>query len=218
METKICTKCKEEKEIGDFYIRRSRNNQPKSICKKCESLRFAKPIKIIPDLEGEIWKDVVGFEGIYIVSNKERVRRIMHRTHPTNKLMTNTLTPSGYVCVSLTANGKGKYSLLHIVVAKAFIPNPLNLPEVNHIDGNKANNKAENLEWNTSLENIQHAWKTGLSTPKKGESHSQSVLTEKDVLEIRAIKGMTKRDIGKLYNIGEAMVGKIIHRHRWTHI
>ncbi len=217
METKTCTKCQEEKEITNFYIRRTRNNQPKSICKECESKQKATPFVIIPDLEGEIWKDIDGFEGIYVVSNMGRVKRIMHRKNPTNTIMNTTLNSNGYHHLMLTVNGKGYGRILSILVAKAFIPNPENKPQVNHLNG-KDDNRAESLEWNTALENIQHAWRTGLATARKGEASNKAKLTEKEVLEIRAIKGMTKKDIGKLYNIGEAAVGKIIQRQRWTHI
>jgi hypothetical protein len=217
METKTCTKCKVEQDINNFYVRRSRNNQPKSICKKCESIQKAKPIEVVPDLEGEIWKDIAGFEGIYVVSNMGRVKRIMHRKNPTNTIMNTTLNGGGYHHLMLTVNGKGHSKILSILVATAFIPNPENKPQVNHLNG-KDDNRAESLEWNTSKENIRHAWDNGLSKPKLGTLNGNAVLTEKEVLEIRAIEGMTKRDIGKLYNIGEAAVGKIINRQRWCHI
>lgn len=217
MENKICTKCKLNKRLEDFYVRRARNNQPKSICKNCESIQKAKPVDIVPDLEGEIWKDIEGFESIYLVSNMGRIKRIMHRKNPTNTLMKTTLNTGGYHRISLTVNGKGYSRILSRLVAIAFIPNPKNKPQVNHLNG-KDDNRAESLEWNTSKENINHAWETGLSTPKNGILNGNSVLTEKEVIEIRAIKGISKREIATLYNIGEAAVGKIIHRQRWNHI
>jgi hypothetical protein len=217
MESKTCTKCKVEQNIENFYIRRSRNNQPKSICKKCESIQKARPIEVVPDLKGEIWKDIAGFEGIYVVSNMGRVKRIMHRKNPTNTIMNTTLNQAGYHHLMLTVKGRGYGKILSILVATAFIPNPENKPQVNHLKG-KDDNRAESLEWNTSKENINHAWRTGLCTAKKGEKHNLSKLTEKEVLEIRAIKGMSKREIATLYNIGETAVGKIINRQRWKHI
>ena len=217
METKTCTKCNIDQDIENFYIRRSRNNQRKSICKGCESIQKAKPIEVVPDLEGEIWKDIEGYEGIYLVSNKGRVKRIMHRKNPTNTIINTSLNATGYHKIALTLNGKGFCKILSRLVAQAFIPNPENKPQVNHLKG-KDDNRAESLEWSTSKENINHAWETGLSTAKKGDKHNMAKLTEKEVLEIRAIKGMTKKDIGKLYNIGEAAVGKIIYRQRWKHI
>lgn len=225
MESKICTRCKTEQDVENFYVRRTRNNQRKSICKECESKQKAKPVEIVPDLEGEVWKDVVGFEGVYVVSNLARLKRIMHRKNPTNTLMESTLNPQGYFRNTLCLNGKRYEKRLARLVAMAHIPNPENKPEVNHIGidengrpGNKNDNRAISLEWSTSKENIDHAWENGLSKPLNGIANGNSVLTEKEVLEIRAIKGMTKRDIAKLYNIGEAAVGKIINGKRWKHL
>lgn len=217
MESKTCTKCQIDQNIENFYIRRTRGNQRKSICKECESKSKAKPVEIVPDLEGEIWKDIEGFEKIYLVSNLARVKRIMHRKNPTNTIMTTSLNSNGYHRLSLCLNGKRYDRILSRLVAIAHIPNPDNKPEVNHLRG-KDDNRACSLEWSTTKENIRHAWDTGLSTSKKGQDANMSKLTEKEVLEIRAIKGMTKRNIAKLYNIGEAAVGKIINRQRWTHI
>lgn len=216
METKTCTKCKVEQEISGFYIRRSRNNQPKSICKKCESIQKARPIEIVPDLEGEIWKDILGFEGIYVVSNMGRVKRVMHRKHPTNTIINTSLNATGYHKIALTLNGKGYCKILSRLVAIAFIPNPENKPQVNHLNG-KDDNRTESLEWNTSKENINHAWKTGLSKPAYGTSNGNSVLTEKDVLEIRK-SSLTPLEISLKYNVKREQIYKILKRKRWSHI
>lgn len=74
---------------------------------------------------------------------------------------------SGYLKVGLSVDGIHKYYLVHRLVAQAFIPNPNNLPQVNHIDGNKLNNHVDNLEWVSSYENQQHAVKNGLRPLKK---------------------------------------------------
>jgi hypothetical protein len=70
-----------------------------------------------------------------------------------------------YLCVDLYANKKAKRKQIHRLIAENFIPNPLNKPFVNHIDGDKYNNKIENLEWCTAKENIHHAWRIGLCKP-----------------------------------------------------
>ena len=118
----------------------------------------------------EIWKDVVGYEGLYQVSNQGRVKsyahlvkcRNGHRTQP-SKVLTNCFD-GNYYHVTLFKNNKRKVALVHRLVADAFISNPLNKETVNHIDGNKKNNFVGNLEWATNSENTQHAFKTGLST------------------------------------------------------
>ena len=222
METKICTKCNVEKSTNLFYVRKIGFDKIKSICKECESKSKAPKIVLVSDLDGEVWKDVIDYDGIYIgvyqVSNFCRLKRIMHRKNPTSKLINAFVFEDGYICVTLAKNGKTKFTGIHRLIASAFILNPENKPEVNHKDGNKHNNSIDNLEWNTSIENKKHAFDTGLNEARKGEKSHFSKLTEKEVLEIRSIKGMTKRDIGILYNIGEAAVGKIINRKRWTHI
>ena len=111
----------------------------------------------------EIWKDVVGFEDYYQVSNLGRVKRIKggRGTH-IGKILHGAPATDGYWRVLLRKNSKSKCVNVHILVAKAFIPNPDNKPEVNHIDGNKLNNACSNLEWVSHKENMDHAWKNGL--------------------------------------------------------
>ena len=221
METRICTRCKDEQDIDSFYVRKKGSERRKSICKECESQLKARKVKHIPDLEGEIWTDWVGLEGIYLASNKGRFRRIMHRKNPTNKLVKPFIHEDGegYVQVATSYLGKPVAHLAHRVVAMAFIPNPLNLPEVNHKDGNKSNNCVENLEWCTSLENVRESWRMGLSKPQKGVAHGGAKLTESQVLEIRALEGkMTQKAIGLIYGVNHQAIYKILKRIRWGHI
>lgn len=100
----------------------------------------------------EIWKDVAGYEGRYSVSNQGRVY-----SHVTKKLLQSGATGwsnGGYYCVGLRKDGQTKMKYIHRLVAEAFIPNPGNKPEVNHIDHNNHNNRADNLEWVTHTENV----------------------------------------------------------------
>ena len=105
----------------------------------------------------ETWKPVVGFEGYYEVSDRGRVRsvdRLVNRRGGTKSLRRGRMLKlssysNGYLKVSLAKEGKQTYHLVHRLVASAFIPNPNNYPCVNHIDENKKNNKAVNLEWCT---------------------------------------------------------------------
>ena len=121
--------------------------------------------------ENEIWKQMEESSN-YLISNLGRVKRkpyVVNKSDGTiqtykEKLCTIHHTSVNYCFVNLqiASNTKKAYSL-HRLVAKYFIPNPLNLPEVNHIDGNKDNNKVSNLEWCTSAENQTHAVQTGLA-------------------------------------------------------
>ena len=100
----------------------------------------------------EIWKDIEGFEGKYQVSSWGRVRNAI-----TECIIKPYRNHKGYLKIGLTKGDKCVKFRLHRLVAKAFIPNPDNLPQVNHKDGNKANNSFTNLEWVTNIDNAQHA-------------------------------------------------------------
>lgn len=108
----------------------------------------------------EIWKDIRGYEGIYVISNLGRVKSNTKLLH----LNTNTY---GYKHVTLSKGNAQKTVLVHRLVASAFIENPLGLPQINHKDGNKSNNASDNLEWVTQKSNNRHAIETHLRKAKK---------------------------------------------------
>lgn len=111
----------------------------------------------------EIWRDVVGYEGLYKVST---YANILSYQHDEPKLLKHSILPKGYHFVYLYNDGERHGFGVHVLVAKAFLPNPFNKPEVNHKDGNKDNNTVWNLEWNTYSENNKHAVITGLNKPR----------------------------------------------------
>ena len=108
----------------------------------------------IESLENEIWKEVEGYEGIYYVSNLGRV-------HNKRKIMKTYVINSGYLCIDLTVNKRKTKNLVHRLVAKAFVENNNSYTEVNHINEDKKDNRAENLEWCTSSLNKRHSIKSG---------------------------------------------------------
>lgn len=121
----------------------------------------------------EEWKDIKGYEGFYEVSNTGKIRSLDHYIRQKNnskklhkgKILNTWSDKIGYIVVGLNKYNKYKIKKVHRLVAEAFIPNPENKSDVNHKDGNKANNCVNNLEWNTRAENMQHAYNTGLSKP-----------------------------------------------------
>lgn len=100
----------------------------------------------------EIWKDIEGYEGLYLVSNKGNILNIKRGRKL--KLCTDG---AGYAFVCLSKGGIKSNPVVHRLVAKAFIPNPLNLPQVNHKDEDKMNPAADNLEWCTAQQNIEYS-------------------------------------------------------------
>lgn len=109
----------------------------------------------------EIWKDIPEFEGLYQISNLGNVRSLYSGSY---HIISQFSIPSGYMYVSLHKAGKKINRSVHRLVAKAFIDNPCNLKDVNHIDGNKQNNVVSNLEWCSHKDNMKHAVYTGLHT------------------------------------------------------
>ena len=108
----------------------------------------------------------------------------------------------------------------HQLIAKAFVPNPDDLPQINHIDGNKLNNDAENLEWVSSSANIKHAYAIGLMNVG-GEKNPAAKLTEDDVIRIRALYETDKYTYGvlaEMFGVSKSTVYQIIKRKLWKHI
>ena len=112
----------------------------------------------------EIWKDVIGYETLYKISNLGRIYSLTKQSLKSTRKKSN-----GYIICDLCKNGKVNTKHIHRLVAEAFIPNPNNYLEVNHKDGNKTNNCVNNLEWCSKKQNMEHAVKTGLI--KTGVNH-----------------------------------------------
>ena len=121
-----------------------------------------------PDPELEVWKPIAGYEGLYEVSTYGRVRRIFRYGRPYITLCKPKITRDGYFESTLVKDNKSKSIRTHRLVATAFCDNPDGKKEVNHIDGDKLNNFAENLEWCTSSENQIHAYRLGLQKVSGG--------------------------------------------------
>ena len=121
-------------------------------------------------MQEEIWKDVVGYESLYQVSNLGNVKSMKYAYINKIRILTFHYNKKGYRRVHLTKNKIDKYLSVHRLVAEAFIPNPNNYPQVNHKDGNKLNNSVDNLEWCTNEYNFQHALRFSLKNRKTCQS------------------------------------------------
>lgn len=175
----------------------------------------------------EIWKDIEGYEGLYQVSNLGRVKSLSREVvRPTlGKYTTLEIIrkshydKDGYLTLSLSKGSKYKLFKIHRLVATAFIPNPENKPQVNHINGIKTDNTLENLEWVTASENVRHAYESGLVVSLKGEKHNMCKLTSELVKLIRNdLMIMTQKKVAEKYGISQQHVSDINTGKRWKHI
>lgn len=181
---KQCTNCGQIKELEAFttlkLAKKTNLLVKRGMCKQCfawkKSLRSIKASHKIKNLPGEIWRSVPNFENVYEVSNKGRIKSLKRASRKLphgspfftqDMIMKLSHNGSGYLKVTLKQPATKVYKnlLVHRLVAQAFLQNPQSLREVNHLDGDKKNNKIENLAWVSSRENKIHAIQLGLMNP-----------------------------------------------------
>jgi len=164
-------------------------------------------------LDGEVLASIKGISE-YAVSNKSRVVNLKEMT-----LVKPKIDREGYWKVTLFIDGKRLERRLHRIVAEAFIPNPLNLPFVNHIDGVKTNAEITNLEWVSPKGNAEHASKIGLLA--RGEDSPNAKITEDQAKSILAdsINGLSNEQILARHPYAtKSIIAKIANRTRWKHL
>lgn len=158
-------------------------------------------------------KPIVGFEDYKINQFGEVINK-----H--DKMLKHSTDRYGYKFVTLYRNKKPNIKYIHRLVALSFIPNPDNKETVNHINGNKGDNKLENLEWATYSENIRHAYKLGLSSVHKqfGEKSGTAKLNRQKVAEIRALTATRKykqKEIAEMYGVKRETIRKVTNNLSW---
>lgn len=177
----------------------------------------------------ETWKDIKGYEGLYQVSKSGKIKTLPREVRNTEKsfrkLGEKIHIPcdngNGYKYVTLSSNRKVNHVYIHRAVAEAFLCNCFELPEVNHIDGDKSNNHIDNLEWCTRGENMKHAHKSGLTFSHKGEDSYNAKLTEEKVLKVRELFATGKYmqiTLADMFGISRGYIHAIVHRTKWKHI
>jgi hypothetical protein len=177
----------------------------------------------------EIWKDVIGYEGLYRVSNhgniiarKKRIWNAHRGIYLTlkEKLMRPTVCWNGrnyyFKTVKFRKNGEYRLFVVSRLIATMFCKNKFNKPEVNHKDANPLNNYYKNLEWCTRQENINHSVKNNLVW--RGSRLSSAKLKESQIPKIRELANhKSQHKIAKIYGVSQSVIMKILQNKTWTH-
>lgn len=162
----------------------------------------------------EEWKDIQGFRDLYQISNLGRVRR-----KDTLKVLKPLTLSKGYKGIRLYINNiKAKTQKIHRLVATYYIDNPLNLSQVNHKDGNKSNNRVENLEWCSNDYNMNHAVVNALIL--KGEKRTSSKCTESSLYYLQPLidYGFTIKQLSIVFNMSKNAMKEIIRGNTYKHL
>lgn len=167
----------------------------------------------------EIWKDIKGWEGIYQVSNVGRVKSLKRFLVKEERIMGLHDNGRGYLNVRLRKDSRGNVKYIHRLVAETFISNLENKQEVNHKNGDKSDNRVENLEWCSPEENREHAIRTGLMA-FEGENNGMAKFSQQTILELRKefeLGDKTRKELSEKYGISLTHTRSIINKSRWNH-
>lgn len=162
----------------------------------------------------EVWKEVIGFGGNYMISDNGKVYS-RPRMGSKNNFLNGHITDKGYHQYCLRSH-KSKLMFTHVLVALHFVPNPENKPHVNHIDGNKLNNHFSNLEWVTPSENNIHAIRMGLRNKQRKK---QKFASREEVLKIRELYPTTSQvKLSQMFSISRHSIQRIGTGISYKHI
>ena len=163
----------------------------------------------------ETWKNIKGYEGLYQVSSMGRVksleRKVRHGRTVKERILKPYMDRGGYLLVGLCAGGKRKTLKVHRLVCEAFHDNPDNKLDVNHINENKTDNRACNLEWNTRRENLNHGTRNERSAKALSKPICQYTLDEK-IVKTWASLTEVKRQTG----FGQSHISEVANGNRKT--
>ena len=186
------------------------------------------PLEVNSDATGEVFLPVVGYEGLYEVSNYGTVRGVTRNVATrdprvrggvravTGKTIAPSTTTRGHGRVRFCKDGRQSRFMVHRLVLETHGPGPAPHGFVcRHLDGNPRNNFVGNLAWGTAVENWDDRRRHGRGT--EGEKHRNAILTEGDVRQIRAIGGRVE-DLAGQYGVSESCVRHVLSGHSWSHL
>jgi hypothetical protein len=177
-------------------------------------------------LVGEVWREAVGWEGLYSVSNLGRVRREDWGIPRFNSIKLLKAHPAGgrYPKVVLCGKHKGKVKAtrsVHRMVAEAFVENPSNKPQIHHVNANVMDARASNLEWTTQKENIAYAFKEGRKRVKKGESCNLNKYSEalvRDVYLGILLDAASNGHISEQFKVAQGYISSLKTKRIWKEL
>ena len=176
---------------------------------------------VVQDLPGEKWRQIVGYESRYSVSNMGRVRRDASTDGSCPARLLAPVRINGYVTAHLfDAKGRDRVKKVHRLVMAAFV-GPARGLQVNHKDFDKTNNRLENLEYVTPRANIRHAVLGGRFPPQHGAHNPGSKLDDAKVREIRRLHATGRyrhRDLADMFGVSRPNISMIVNRRAWTHV
>jgi len=178
----------------------------------------------LEDMDGEVWLPLLNYDTQYLVSNLGRVKALSRLTkggngaiqHLIERILSQGINNTGYCAIRRTFIFNNKQTnLVHRLVGECFLPNPCNLPEVNHKKGNKLDNRSVELEWGTRQYNMDHASENFLLS--NGLEHFRSKFTEKQVLDIFYSKE-NHRALAYKYGVSHSVIGFIKRKQSYKKV
>lgn len=178
----------------------------------------------------EIWKSVKDYEGYYEVSNLGRVKSLAREwitgerfgiRRKDDSILKLGYNKDGYLSVTFCVGKVKKIVRVARLVANHFVENINNYPVVNHLNSIRDDNRAVNLEWVTTKDNVIHSFKNGFRVSKKGEGHYKAKLKNEDILNIKKLYSTgnySQYELASIYGMGQVNIGRIINGKRWPHI
>ena len=166
-------------------------------------------------MNNELWLDIPEYKNLYQVSNYGRIKSLNYRRTGKEHILKQTTNNYGYKLVMLYKDGKGKMLSVHRIVAKTFIPNKNDKPEINHIDCNPANNSVDNLEWCTHRENTDYR---ELKNPKTWISNQHLTKKEVDIIKKEKQAGKNYKKIWEQFSDKISLSGfeKVWYGQNWN--